>query len=233
VAVYARRSLLGLVVVLFFGLIETVGADDVQGLKLRELQVELEQRERVIRQLQESLAVTRTEAELFRQRWMEARLRAQQLGVEFSDPNATSIGRQLTESLRLLSVAEADKLRMVEQVKRLLAAIKAKQGVSEEVERSQELLTSIAEMSVVQTTAATLEKAKVLEVNQQLRLVVLDVGLQQRARVGMPFEVKRNGRVIAELRVVEVRQRICGALIEKVENGVTIASGDAVNVTKS
>jgi hypothetical protein len=35
------------------------------------------------------------------------------------------------------------------------------------------------------------------------------------------------------LRVVEVRRRICGALIEKVEKNVTLATGDSARVTKS
>jgi len=51
--------------------------------------------------------------------------------------------------------------------------------------------------------------------------------------VGMPFLVVRGDRVVAELRVVEVRRRICGALIEKVEKGVALAVGDAARVTKS
>jgi hypothetical protein len=45
--------------------------------------------------------------------------------------------------------------------------------------------------------------------------------------------VWRGDRIVAELRVVEVRQRICGALIEKLEQKVTLQAGDKARVTKS
>ena len=68
---------------------------------------------------------------------------------------------------------------------------------------------------------------------QPVALVVLDVGSVQGARVGMPFIVLRGDRVIAWARVVEVRQKICGALIEKTEGNVAVKAGDAASVTKS
>jgi cell shape-determining protein MreC len=79
----------------------------------------------------------------------------------------------------------------------------------------------------------SLENARVLEFNPKLRLVVLDVGSLQGARVGMPFIVVRGERVIAWARVVEVRQKICGALIEKTEGNVPVKTGDSASVTKS
>jgi hypothetical protein len=59
------------------------------------------------------------------------------------------------------------------------------------------------------------------------------VGLLQGARVGMPLVVWRGDRVVAQLKIVEVRQRICGALIERVEKKVTLKAGDKAGVTKS
>jgi hypothetical protein len=49
----------------------------------------------------------------------------------------------------------------------------------------------------------------------------------------MPFVVLHGDRVVAELKVVEVRRRICGAVIGKVDEDVTLAAGDAARVTKS
>ena len=73
----------------------------------------------------------------------------------------------------------------------------------------------------------------VLDVNPDLRLVVLNVGLLQGARIGMPLIVLRGDRVIAELKIVDVRQRICGALIERTEKQVTLKTGDVARVTKN
>ena len=83
------------------------------------------------------------------------------------------------------------------------------------------------------SVSATLDAARVVAVNPELRLVVLNVGREQGARVGMPVAVLHDERVVAELRVVEVRRKICGAVIEKLENNVTLNAGDPARVTKS
>jgi cell shape-determining protein MreC len=83
------------------------------------------------------------------------------------------------------------------------------------------------------SASATLDAARVVAVNWNLRLVVLNVGQARGTRVGMPVVVLHGDRVIAELRVVEVRKKICGAVIEKLENHVTLNAGDSARVTKS
>ena len=79
----------------------------------------------------------------------------------------------------------------------------------------------------------TLEVAQVLAVNPQLQVVVLNVGREAGTRVGMPFLILRGDRLIGRVRVVEVRRRVCGAVIEQVEKGVTPAAGDAARVARS
>jgi hypothetical protein len=86
---------------------------------------------------------------------------------------------------------------------------------------------------VVGQAGGTLGAATVLDVNPDLRLVVLNVGLLQGARIGMPLIVLRGDRVIAELKIVDVRQRICGALIERTEKQVTLKTGDVARVAKN
>ncbi|MGA2220887.1 MAG: hypothetical protein ABSH21_03745 [Verrucomicrobiia bacterium] len=244
------RTEICLAVVLFFGFMGLLQAADPQQAELEELRVVLEklrasdadlkqrheQREAVIRKLQESLAIARTESDLFQKKWMEAQLRAQMLGVNFADADATQTQRQLIESVRSLYLAEAERQRLIGQIKRLLAAVESNRDVAAEIERTKTVLAAAETQGQATTTQAaqsTLESAKVLEVNPKLQLVVLDVGMLQGARVGMPFLVVRGDRAVAELRVVEVRRRICGALIEKVEKGVALAVGDAARVTKS
>jgi hypothetical protein len=70
-------------------------------------------------------------------------------------------------------------------------------------------------------------------VNPDLRLVVLNIGQLQGARIGMPMVVMRGEHVVAELKIVEVRQRICGALIERVKEGVTLKTGDVARVARN
>jgi hypothetical protein len=206
------------------------------------LKIEAEQREAVIRLLTENLAIARTESELFQKRWAEAQLRAQTLGVNFADAGATQVQRQLIESVRSLYLAEAERQRLVEQLRRLQTVVETNGDIATELQRTKTVLAASEQPLVGEQPArpsaapgaeALLEAARVLDVNPKLQLVVLNVGLLHGARVGTPFVVLRGDRVIAELKVVEVRQRICGALIEKAENGVMPAAGDAARVTKS
>jgi len=206
------------------------------------LKTELEQRETIIRLLSENLAIARTESELFQRKWNDAQLRAQTLGVNFADETATQGQRQLVESVRALYLAEAERQRLIEQLQRLLDAIQKQGDVPGELARTKTLLTMTEPPASVQTgktvaagkqAGGTLESAAVLDVNPNLRLVVLNIGLLQGARVGMPMVVLRGDHVVAELEIVEVRRRICGALVERMEKKVTLKTGDVARVTKS
>jgi hypothetical protein len=228
------------VVLLFFaagaGMAQQTGdvqqALDQLSASYADAQRQLSERDAAIKTLTESLAIARTESELFQKLWTEAQLRAQTLGANLTDADANASQRQLVESVRSLYLAEAERQRLIEQLKRLLAALQTGTNVTEEVGRAKALLAS--EKPVNQPgSKSSLETARVLEFNPKLRLVVLDVGSLQGARVGMPFLVLRADRVIAWARVVEVRQKICGALIEKTEGNVTVKAGDAASVTKS
>ncbi len=136
---------------------------------------------------------------------------------------------------------ELELQRLVDQLKRLLSALEGGTDLTAEVARAKGVLMTIRPAAesgaTVNASVAgpepTLESARVLEVNPNLRLVVLNVGLLHGVRVGMPFVVLQGDRVVAELKVVEVRRRICGALIEKVDENATLAAGDAARVTKS
>ena len=206
------------------------------------LKTELDQRETVIRLLTENLAVARTESELFQKQWREAQLRAQALGVNFADDSARQTQRQLVESVRALYLAEVERQRLVEQLQRLLDAVQQQGDIAGELARTKALLAAAEKPAAneagktggaVGQAGGTLGAATVLDVNPDLRLVVLNVGLLQGARIWMPLVVLRGDRVIAELKIVDVRQRICGALIERMEKMVTLKTGDVARVAKN
>lgn len=203
-----------------------------------ELKSQLELREVVIRNLQESLAVARTESEMFQQKWTEAQLRAQTLGANPSDSEAAAAQRQLVAAVRQFALAEAERQRLTAQLERLLTAVQSNANLSAEAEATRALLSALSQTAVTATNVATkpsgtLEAATIVDVNPKLRSVVLNVGAQQGVRVGMPFLVVRGDRVVAGLRIVEVRSRVCGALIESVDKGVTLQAGDGARVTKT
>jgi hypothetical protein len=201
------------------------------------LKTDLEQRETIIRLLTENLAVARTESELFHKKWSEAQLRAQTLGVDLADNNAAQSQRQLAESVRALYLADAERQRLVTQVQRLIEALQKPGDVAGELARTKALFEaadrSLSGCTANSQTQGGLGAATVLDVNPDLRLVVLNIGQLQGARIGMPMVVMRGEHVVAELKIVEVRQRICGALIERVKEGVTLKTGDVARVARN
>jgi hypothetical protein len=52
-------------------------------------------------------------------------------------------------------------------------------------------------------------------VKDEWSLVVGNIGEKQGVKMGMPMRVMRGDDLIATLRVVDVRQRICGAVVQE------------------
>ena len=65
----------------------------------------------------------------------------------------------------------------------------------------------------------SLMDGSVISVKEEWSLVVGNIGEQQGVKLGMPLRVMRNDKVIATLRVVDVRQKICGAVIQEMGSG--------------
>ena len=198
-------------------------------------QQQLREQAAALKTLTESLTIARTESEMFQKLWIQARVRAQTLGANLADSDAAAAQQQLMETLRKLSVTEFERQRFMQQLGRLVVVIESNGNVEAEVEATKYLIRLANKPAVPsnEVANASLESAKVLEVNLKLRLVVLNAGAQQGVRIGMPLMIFRGDRVVAELRVVEVRAKVCGAMIEKMDNNVTLQAGDTAQVTKS
>ena len=56
---------------------------------------------------------------------------------------------------------------------------------------------------------------RVLDVNQELQMVILSGGAQEGLKPGMTFAVVNGDRVVARVRVVDVREKIAGAVVEE------------------
>ena len=72
---------------------------------------------------------------------------------------------------------------------------------------------------------------KVISVKEEWSLVVGNLGAQQGVKLGMPLRVVRAGKTIATLRVVDVREKISGAVIQELDSEkVKIKVGDRLQV---
>lgn len=130
---------------------------------------------------------------------------------------------ELQELRIVLEALRAENAQLQQTIRELQQSLAAAKAAAERLRSG----------AVTNVVAGTLSEAKVLDVNAELRAVVLDIGAAQGVRVGMPFLVLRGDRVIAELRVVEVRPQVSGAVIERVDRGITLRAGDGARVTQT
>jgi hypothetical protein len=73
----------------------------------------------------------------------------------------------------------------------------------------------------------SLTDGRVVSLKEELSLIVANIGKREGVQVGMPFKVVRDRKIIATVRVVDVREKIAGAVIVSQENEKTkIRAGD-------
>ncbi len=88
-----------------------------------------------------------------------------------------------------------------------------------------------AEVLDTQTAGPTLTDATVVEVKPEFSLVVANIGRQAGVKIGMPFQVWRGNRRVGEVSVIDVRDRLSGAVIQNlVSEEDTIQIGDRLRV---
>ena len=82
-----------------------------------------------------------------------------------------------------------------------------------------------------QAAGPTLTDASVVEVKPEFALVVTNIGRNAGVKVGMPFQVWRENRRVGDVRVIYVRDRISGAIIQNlVSEEDSIKTGDRLRV---
>src|SRR5207247_10514120 len=83
----------------------------------------------------------------------------------------------------------------------------------------------------VDAARPSLMDGSVSSVKDEWSFVVGNIGENQGVKIGMPMLVMRGDRKVATLRVVDVRQKICGAVIQEMDSGKEkIKAGDRLKV---
>ena len=78
---------------------------------------------------------------------------------------------------------------------------------------------------------ADLSNGRVLSFKEEYSLIVVNLGSRQGVKVGTPFLVTRDGKLVAKARVVDVRERYSGAIIEEYgTNTEKVKVGDQMHV---
>ncbi|HVF71926.1 MAG TPA: hypothetical protein VM940_09990 [Chthoniobacterales bacterium] len=180
-----------------------------------------------VRTLTDSLAESNLQAEVFRRRFTDLELRMEALGLESADKDRSKIEQRLLSAVSDLQLLQKEREQYRDQALRLSEAIlhllktstggdaQARMDVETQL-RSLNGLVAKADNPAVET--ATLMDGSVISVKDEWSLVVGNIGERQGVKTGMPLRVMRGDKQIATLRVVDVRQRICGAVIQKMDS---------------
>jgi hypothetical protein len=181
-----------------------------------------------VKTLTESLAAANVEAESFRRKYSDLQLRMEALGLEAANKDRAKLEQRLLAAVSDLRLMQKEREQYRDQVLGLSEAVLhllktstggdalARMEVETQLRSSNELA---AKSQDFPEETATLMDGRVVSVKEEWSLVVGNIGEKQGVKIGMPLRVLRADKLIATLRVVDVRQRICGAVIQEMGSG--------------
>src|SRR5213078_1336431 len=193
-----------------------------------ELRRQLSLTEQTVQTLTSSLAESNAEAELFRRKFANLELRMEALGLASASKDRAKLEQRLLTAVSDLQLAQKERDQYRDQMMQLneamLRYLKTSQGG--DAQARMEVETQLRSMNNLVTRSASapdsaepsLLDGSVISVKDEWSFVVGNLGEKQGVKIGMPMRVMRNDRKIATLRVVDVRQKICGAVIQEMDS---------------
>jgi len=180
-----------------------------------------------LKTLTTSLAESNAEAELFRRKYSDLELRMEALGLQSASKDRTKLEQRLLAAVSDLQFAQKERDEYRDQMLRLnealLRYLKTSQGgdaqARMDVEAQMRSINQLVSKSTLPPSAEpSLMDGSVISVKDEWSFVVGNLGEKQGVKIGMPMRVMRGDRRIATVRVVDVRQKICGAVIQEMDS---------------
>jgi len=201
-----------------------------------------------LKALTASLAESNAEAEVFRRKFADLESRMEALGLASASKDRAKLEQRLLAAVSDLRLAQKERDELCDQLlglnEALLRYLQTMQGgdaqaradVETQLRKTNELVGRSTRLRQGYGGHAaeqpSLMEASVLSVKGEWSFVVANIGEQHGVKIGMPLRVMRGEQKIATLRVVDVRQRICGAVIED-SGKEKIKVGDRLQVDAS
>jgi hypothetical protein len=189
-----------------------------------ELRRQLSLSQETVQTLTNSLAESNAEAELFRRKFADLQLRMEALGLASASKDRAKLEQRLLTAVSDLQLAQKERDQYRDQMMQLsetmLRYLKTAEGGDPQARMDVE--TQLRSMNALVDNAAkaqpqngSLLAGSVISVKEEWSFVVGNFGAREGVKIGMPLRVKRGDDVVAKLRVVDVRERICGAVIQE------------------
>jgi hypothetical protein len=193
-----------------------------------ELRRQLSIAQESLKALTSSLAESNGQAEELRRKYSDLQLRMEALGLASANKDRSKLEQRLLAAVSDLQLAQKTRDEYRDQMLRLneaiLRYIKTSQGddaqarmdVETQLRSTNELVTKAT--NPPEAPEPSLMDGSVISVKEEWSFVVGNLGEKQGVKIGMPMRVMRDDRKIATLRVVDVRQKICGAVVQEMDS---------------
>src|SRR5437016_13029477 len=193
-----------------------------------ELRRQLSIAQESVKALTSSLAESNAEAEELRRKYSDLQLRMEALGLASASKDRGKLEQRLLSAVSDLQLAQKERDEYRDQMLHLNEAVlfylKSSQGgdakARMDVEAQLRSINTLVTKSSGTPDAAGpgLMGGSGISVKDEWSFVVGNLGEKQGVKIGMPMRVMRDDRKIATLRVVDVRQKICGAVIQEMDS---------------
>ena len=189
-----------------------------------ELRRQLSLSQQTVQTLTSSLAESNAEAELFRRKFADLQLRMEALGLASASKDRAKLEQRLLTAVSDLQLAQKERDQYRDQMMQLSEAMlrylkTAQEGDAQarmDVEAQLRSMNALVEKSgKAQPVHGSLLDGSVIGLKEEWSFVVGNFGAREGVKIGMPLRVKRGDQVVARIRVVDVRDRICGAIIQE------------------
>ena len=187
----------------------------------------------------DELLMAQAEAQAYRAAWLDLQHRDEVLGVATLSNDVRDSHEQVARLSGELIRAERFAKEITEQMNRVIVAaanwagesLPAKKATARaEFESAKRGWSELEKRNLPRPMASGLSDAQVVAVDREQQSLVLNLGLRQGAKEGMPFRILRGDKVLGSCRLLEVRELVSAGLPEELAEGVQIQVGDRVAV---
>ena len=210
-----------------FGLLASVAVGQVQNPTSEELQSTIADLREQNRTLQRSLVEANRSAQTASEQLAQVRLRLEALGKNLLDGGNDRLIQAAADN-ELLKERNAD---LEAAVMRLTSAVAdyVRQAVVSDPDSRARLETSLRELDAIlglrqkpraEVKIGSLQRADIVSVDQESGMIVLNLGENQGAKIGMTFRLSRGQQAYGKAILADVRKAVSGAFIEQIDKSI-------------
>lgn len=210
--------------------------------RIGDLESRLGKAKEQVNSLADSLAVANADMRQNREAYEKLRIQLEGLGLAALDASNAELQQRLLNALSDLRILNQQKQALTAALVSLSESsmVLAKQAGDVDANLKKELEQNLAaadkalaSMKIENAVVSNvdLQTAKVVSLKNDLNIAVLNVGSRHGVHPGMPFSIFRQDKPIAHALVVDVRNGICGVVVQDlINNDEPVKVGDTGKV---